>query len=240
MDDFRDSMDDVERSAERDDDVLQRVRATLTPLPVVAPQSIARVLSAVHGRPASRWRMFTSWHGLAESLRLSPVSFIGGSTIVAAALVSVMLVRSSRTNHREAPLITAAHQASVPTSNPAVAGVSGSATPAAPASETAPAMMQAGAGDDPESALPVQFVLEASSAQSVAVAGDFNDWSVTAAPMQRLPGGNIWTITLPVRPGRHVYAFVIDGVRWIADPRAARATDSDFGKPGSVLLVNSR
>ena len=34
--------------------------------------------------------------------------------------------------------------------------------------------------------------------------------------------------------------FVVDGKTWIADPRAPRAQDSDFGKPGSVLLVTPR
>ena len=49
----------------------------------------------------------------------------------------------------------------------------------------------------------------------------------------------VWTVTLSVTPGRHVYSFVVDGERWIADPRAPRATDTDFGRPGSVLFVGT-
>jgi 1,4-alpha-glucan branching enzyme len=71
----------------------------------------------------------------------------------------------------------------------------------------------------------------------VHVAGDFNGWSTESAPMMRLPGTNVWTVTVPVKPGRHVYSYVVDGTRWIADPRAPRATDSDFGRPGSVVIV---
>jgi hypothetical protein len=32
---------------------------------------------------------------------------------------------------------------------------------------------------------------------------------------------------------------VINGKRWLADPRAPRASDSDFGRPGSVMLVQT-
>ena len=88
--------------------------------------------------------------------------------------------------------------------------------------------------------IPAQFVLdarEAADATSLSVVGDFNDWDVSATPMT-LEGG-VWSVTLPVTPGRHVYAFVVNGTRWVADPRAPRATDSDFGRPGSVIIVQT-
>lgn len=212
-----------------DDDVLQRVRATLAPLPPANPQAVARVLAAVHGRAPSRWgRYAAGWTSLMTTLRLSPLSLYGGATILVATLASIIVVRSS-----------------VPRAGGTLPSVSGvppvAVQPSLPAGIPEGADMRAaGAVDDPEAALPVQFVLDAATAQSVSLVGDFNDWSTSAAPMQRLPGSGVWTITLPVKPGRHVYAFVVDGTRWMADPRAARAPDADFGKPGSVLLVNPR
>lgn len=218
-----------------DDDVLMRVRATLVPLPAANPQAVVRVLAAVHGRAPARRGVWDAWRGLLATLRLSPVTFIGGGTIVAATVASIVIVRGS------APGTSGASAEPSVVSAPSVASpaVSSQAL-ASPAAPGTPALMPAGTESDPEAAMPVQFVLDAPGATSVSVAGDFNEWNAGAAPMQRLPGAGVWTVTLAVQPGRHVYSFVIDGTRWVADPRAPRAVDSDFGKPGSVLLVNSR
>lgn len=217
-----------------DDDVLMRVRATLMPLPAANPQAVARVLAAVHGRQSararSRWSITDAWHGLLESLRLSPVSLVGGGAIVAAALVGVLVVRGTPGDTRVASGVQSTTPSTTPSTSPSGAGNT----------EPSPAPALVSDGADPEAALPVQFVFDAPNAVSVSVVGDFNDWSPSAAPMQRLPGAGIWTVTLPVRPGRHVYSFVVDGSRWTADPRAPRAPDADFGKPGSVLMVYAR
>ena len=101
-------------------------------------------------------------------------------------------------------------------------------------------MQPAAARANPEGAVPVQFTLDLPTASTVAVVGDFNEWNTTAAPMRQLPGSNVWTATIVLSPGRHVYSFVVNGETWVADPRAPRAADSDFGKPGSVLLVTPR
>jgi hypothetical protein len=84
----------------------------------------------------------------------------------------------------------------------------------------------------------VQFVLVASDAQSVALVGDFNDWDPTATPLHATSGG-AWSVALHLPHGRHRYAFVVDGVRWIADPVAPPAPDDDYGSPGSVVTVGA-
>jgi hypothetical protein len=53
------------------------------------------------------------------------------------------------------------------------------------------------------------------------------------------PHGWRWSVALRLVPGRHRYAFVLDGVRWIADPLAPPAPDDDFGSPGSVVTVGA-
>lgn len=84
----------------------------------------------------------------------------------------------------------------------------------------------------------VQFVLVAPDAKSVTLVGDFNDWDAAATPLHAAPGG-AWSIAVRLGPGRHRYAFVLDGARWMADPAAPRAPDDDFGSPGSVVTVGA-
>ncbi|MBI1808851.1 MAG: glycoside hydrolase family 13, partial [Gemmatimonadetes bacterium] len=63
-----------------------------------------------------------------------------------------------------------------------------------------------------------------------------NNWDATATPMQRFGGDGPWTATVLAKPGRHVYAFMVDGVL-TADPRAPKARDVDYGGEASVLMV---
>ena len=82
----------------------------------------------------------------------------------------------------------------------------------------------------------VTFVLVAPQARSVALAGDFDGWDVSQLPMRRGTAG-IWTLDVPLTPGRYDYAFVVDGRRFVADPTAPPAMGDDFGRPTSVVTV---
>jgi hypothetical protein len=88
-----------------------------------------------------------------------------------------------------------------------------------------------------EAPVPVQFVLESKRANSVSVIGDFNAWDGTAAPLARDSASGVWSGVVNVRPGRHVYAFLVDGTVWTLDPRAPRTKDSDYGTEQSVMIV---
>lgn len=83
----------------------------------------------------------------------------------------------------------------------------------------------------------VQFVLVAPGASTVTVVGDFNDWSATATPLHQAPGDGVWTVTVPVPPGRYRYGFLVDGAQWVRDPAAPPALEDDFGRPNSVVTV---
>ncbi len=80
----------------------------------------------------------------------------------------------------------------------------------------------------------ILFVMPAPGAQSVVVVGNFNDWDAT--PLSDADGDGIWTIILPLSPGRHEYAFVIDGRWWGLDPLADDHVRS-FGEYNSVRYV---
>jgi 1,4-alpha-glucan branching enzyme len=54
--------------------------------------------------------------------------------------------------------------------------------------------------------------------------------------MHATHSGALWTVTVPLTPGRYRYAFLVNGSRWLADPAAPRAQD-DFDTPSSVVTV---
>jgi len=82
----------------------------------------------------------------------------------------------------------------------------------------------------------VRFVFVDPTASTVALVGDFNGWSQAGTPMRRSTGG-VWSIDLPLRAGRHTYAFVVDGML-VRDPNALDSADDDYGVPTSVVLVS--
>ena len=84
----------------------------------------------------------------------------------------------------------------------------------------------------------VRFGIDAPHARSVSVVGDFNGWRSAASPLHRSRSGERWEVEMPVGPGRHLYAFLVDGALTI-DPAAPRSVDHDFGVPSSVLLVTA-
>jgi hypothetical protein len=87
--------------------------------------------------------------------------------------------------------------------------------------------------------IPWQFVLRDSAAHRVAVVGDFNRWNAKSAPMTRSANSALWSITIPVLPGRHTYGFMVDDSVFMLDPdpRYAKTRDADLGVEGSVVIV---
>ncbi|HET8769801.1 MAG TPA: isoamylase early set domain-containing protein [Gemmatimonadaceae bacterium] len=82
----------------------------------------------------------------------------------------------------------------------------------------------------------VRFVLVAPEAHDVALVGDFNSWSREATRLVPTGDAGVWSVSVPLQPGRHEYAFVVDGEQWVADPTTPRHVD-EFGTESSVLRV---
>jgi len=82
----------------------------------------------------------------------------------------------------------------------------------------------------------VRFVLYAPGARRVAVAGTFNQWDQSAAPLVPAGTSGVWTTTLALPVGQHQYAFVVDGERWVVDP-GAPSVDDGFGRRNSLVSV---
>ena len=82
----------------------------------------------------------------------------------------------------------------------------------------------------------VRFSIRAPMAGRVSLVGDFDRWDPDALPMRRDGDGETWTVDVHLPPGRHVFAYAVDGDLKI-DPAAPRAVEDDFGVPSSVIVV---
>jgi hypothetical protein len=80
----------------------------------------------------------------------------------------------------------------------------------------------------------VQFRLEAGDARQVSIAGTFTGWQPTLELRETEPG--VWTALVPLRPGVHDYAYVVDGTEWRPDPNAPQVDDSFGGTNSRITL----
>jgi hypothetical protein len=88
----------------------------------------------------------------------------------------------------------------------------------------------------PDTVQIVRFVFVDSGAASVELVGDFNEWTRGATALERSGAPGVWAASVALTPGRHEYAFIINGSRWVADPLAVKSSD-DFGTESSVIRV---
>lgn len=88
----------------------------------------------------------------------------------------------------------------------------------------------------PDTVQLVRFVFVDSGAATVQLVGDFNEWTRGATVLKRSGAPGVWTVSVPLTPGRHEYAFIVNGSRWVADPLAVKTSD-DFGTESSVIRV---
>ncbi len=88
----------------------------------------------------------------------------------------------------------------------------------------------------------VQFMLNLQNAEAktVSIVGDFNDWQVGKDILSDPDGDGIWVGEITLKPGKYQYVFVIDGKKWIPDPRAKEVSRDGFGGVNSVIEVKKR
>lgn len=85
----------------------------------------------------------------------------------------------------------------------------------------------------------VRFVFEHDAARSVALAGSFNQWSISSHPMSRAGSSRAWTAVVALPPGEHLFMYVVDGARWISPPLAEDYSDDGFGARNGIVVVRS-
>jgi hypothetical protein len=178
---------------------------------VVDPMSVERVMARVRLEVRPTVR-FARWRWLVEPRSL-PLSPVVGAA-VAAGLIGIGVFIGHSPNDRGGHTSTGRSDTVVVTRPPL----------APPVHDTV-----------------IKFVLVEPHASTVSVVGDFNNWDAQATPMTRTPTGGTWSVAIPLRPGRHIYAFVVNGAngttQWVADPTAPLAPEDGLGAPNSVVLV---
>ena len=202
----------MSESLERDP-MIEKVRDTLraAPAAVPDPRAVARVLSSVWESPRP-----SAWRRVLDAWRVPALSGLGASAIAAGALLLGFVTRGAVSpSEVNEPLAASG----APTGEYPVQLVAYDANAVA--------------------AVPTQFVFENAAAAEISLVGDFNDWKVGETKLTKLPNG-LWTTTVRLPPGRHVYAYVLDGTLLVADPRAPKAGDADYGREGSVVMVFAR
>jgi len=81
----------------------------------------------------------------------------------------------------------------------------------------------------------VPFEFLAPEAREVRLAGGFNDWDVNANPMKKDKKSS-WKTSLPLKPGRYEYRFLVDG-NWENDPSCCDCVPNEFGSQNCVRIV---
>ena len=101
-------------------------------------------------------------------------------------------------------------------------------------------MAKNGKNFDPKTFEKTLFVCHGDEAQSVFLAGSFNDWDPTRLSMERQGDGS-WRAELELAPDRYEYKFIVDGA-WCCEPGRADSECADcvpnpFGTMNRVIEV---
>jgi hypothetical protein len=90
----------------------------------------------------------------------------------------------------------------------------------------------------PQRGMEVVFYLEAPDARSVALVGDWNGWDAGVDLLVDHDGDGVWQTTIRLVPGNgYRYQFLVDGERWVADPKSPLRVDDGFGGFNSILQL---
>jgi len=117
-------------------------------------------------------------------------------------------------------------------------GAPANSTVAATAAPIEPRAQLASYAPTTDTVYVVRFVLADARAHTVTLLGDFNAWAKHATPLTTTGKRGVWSAQVALAPGRHEYAFLVDGKRWVADPAAEHHAD-DFGTQSSVVTVGA-
>ncbi len=74
-------------------------------------------------------------------------------------------------------------------------------------------------------------------AQTVTLAGTFNNWSRDALRLSGPDSAGLWSGQLELRAGVYEYKFVVDGTRWFHDPRNPDGANDNNNGQNSVLRL---
>jgi len=82
----------------------------------------------------------------------------------------------------------------------------------------------------------VVFVTLYPRANSVQIAGDFNNWQPEQTMMEKVGDGGVWQTQMKLNPGRYRYRLVVDG-QWQQDPYNELNELNPFGGFNSIIEI---
>lgn len=83
--------------------------------------------------------------------------------------------------------------------------------------------------------VPYRFEYKSNNAQSVSVAGEFNNWNAKSDYMTQV-SDDTWLIDLYLSPGNYQYKIVVNCFQWVLDPNA-KTTATPKGDYNSIISV---
>lgn len=84
-----------------------------------------------------------------------------------------------------------------------------------------------------------RFIVKAPEARAVTLAGDFNSWRQDDVRLVKAETEGVWSVTVPLAPGRYKYMFIVDGKQWQTDPLAEAYEHDGFGHQNAVVEIAS-
>jgi len=83
----------------------------------------------------------------------------------------------------------------------------------------------------------IVFTFHDDGAETVHLAGDFNDWRENEFELKKTSEG-VWTVEIPNLPsGKYLYKFIINGTIWTEDRNNGMKQEDGFGGFNSILIV---
>jgi predicted anti-sigma-YlaC factor YlaD len=86
----------------------------------------------------------------------------------------------------------------------------------------------------------VQIIFFSPEASSVALIGDFNEWGQQEVTFAKSSDRGIWEFSMALDPGVYHYNLLVDGERWVANPKSSTLVPDGFGGYNSVLVVSEK
>lgn len=82
----------------------------------------------------------------------------------------------------------------------------------------------------------VMFTAFYPQAQTVKIAGDFNNWQPENTPMKKYRKEGVWKAKIPLGQGTHRYRYVVDD-RWQKDPNNEAAEPNPYNELNSLVSL---
>ena len=82
-----------------------------------------------------------------------------------------------------------------------------------------------------------RFVIYQSGVKQVEIAGSFTNWE--RIPLKPAGSSGYWEISLEIPSGEHIFSYILDGDKVLADPTIPDKEKDDFGTINSILVVEA-